>query len=295
MVPPAERLQLPRPDGFRLGTPVDYRLGTPVAVELARRELGKNSIVKVTHFPPDQQALADFSSGFGQLMPKYRTTGTGPESYVGDVRFRTDIPAAERLATERDGELKPHTAKSWGRERPRYFGLLMVDQGWTDQPQGMNGESMFVRAQDAVAEMAQRHPDTAEEDFRLLVSTPVEFTATHLPDPTTNMPILYFVEGNKLGMRYKENMRTVLTRLAPTLPDGERYVQAVERFDEALQTAPHIETPLQAGELVIMDNRIVAHARNPFVSQRPDSSGMDVPNPRHLYNIHMQPDHYESW
>lgn len=290
----AERLQLPKPDTFQMGEPVDYRLGTDVAVELAKRELGKNSIVKITHFPPDQQVLADFSSEFGTLMPKYRATGTGPEAFVGDVRFRTDIPAADRLATERDGELRPHTAKSWGLERPRYFGLLMVDQGWTDQPQGMNGESMFLRAQDAVVEMARQSPETVEEDFDLLTSTSVRFTATHLPDATAHMPILFPVEGKTLGLRYKENMRSVLTRLAPDLPNGESYVRAVERFDEALQTAPHIETPLQPGELVIMDNRVVAHARRPFVSQRPDESGIDMPNPRHLYNIHMQADRYES-
>lgn len=288
-----ERLSLPRPDRFQLGAPVDYRLGHETASELAKRALNGNHIVRVTHFPPTQQVLTDFSKAIGPLMPKYRATGDASEDYVGDVKFRPDISSKDRLATERDGELRPHTAKSWGLERPRYFGLLMVNPGWTDQQKGMNGESMFVRAQDAVVEMARRFPDTIEEDFRLLTTTPVSFTATHLPDDPAHMPILFPVDDNTLGMRYKENMKDVLTRLGLTLPNGDRYVEAVERFDEALQTAPHIDIPLQAGELVIMDNRVVAHARKPFVSERLDDTEEVYYNPRHLYNIHMMPEEYK--
>ncbi|OGK35798.1 hypothetical protein A3A93_03290 [Candidatus Roizmanbacteria bacterium RIFCSPLOWO2_01_FULL_38_12] len=292
---PIEQRQIPRPDEFRLGIPVDYSQGSLQASELARKALDKNHIVELTHFPHDQEVLASFCSGFGPLMPKYRATGTTPADYVGDVRFRSDIKLEDRLATEKDGELRPHTAKSWGLERPRYFALLMVNPGWTNQPAEMNGESRFVRAQDAVAEMGLQFPDTFKEDFQLLTSTPVRFTATHIQDETAHMPILFFVDGNgTLGLRYKENMLSVLTKLAPSIENGERYVEAVQRFDEALQTAPHIETLLQPGELIIMDNRVVAHARRTFVSTGTDDIGQVVINPRHLYNIHMQPDLYES-
>lgn len=292
--PIQELLSKPQPDVFQFGTPIDFGLGHEQAYELARTALDTNHIAKLINFPPSKRGLADFSSRFGSLMPKYRATGTAPGDYVGDVQFRPDIEAKERLATERDGELRPHTAKSWGLERPRYFALLMLDPGWTNQPAGNNGESLFVRAQDAVVEMSERFPDTADEDFQLLAETPVRFTATHIPDETAYMPILYAVEGGALGLRYKENMFSVLSRLSQSMPNGERYAQAVERFDQALQTAPHIETQLQPGELVVMDNRIVAHARRPFVPTGTSDIGYTVINPRHLYNIHMHPDIYAA-
>ncbi len=288
-----ERFSLFQVDTFKLGTSVDYRLGLPFSVEQAKKALNSNYIVKITNFPLDKTTLIEFASNFGQLIPKYRAIGETPDDYIGDVRIRTDIRPEDRLATERDGELHPHTAKSWGLQRPRYFGLLMICPGWTDQSPGMNGESRFVRVIDAVGEMQQRLPQTFEEDFHLLAITPVEFTATHIKDDVVRMPILFQVDKQGMfGLRYKENMRAVLTRLAPPTPEGGRYIQAVERFDGVLRTAAHIEVPLNAGDLIVLDNRIVAHARNPFVPERVDASGVAITNPRQLFNIHMQPDTY---
>lgn len=274
-------------------TIIDFHLNA--GPELVKKVVDTNFIVKVVNFPLDKTVFAEFSKNLGPLMPKYKTTGISPEDYIGDVKIRTDIRPEDRLATERDGELKPHTAKSWGRERPRYFGLLMVDSGWIDQPSGMNGESIFVRTNDAVDEMQRLYPETFEEDFLLLKNTPVEFTATHLKDQVARMPLLFPISKNgTLGLRYKENMRTVIERIAPPTQEGKRYIQAVDRFDKSLQTAPHIETQLNSGDLIILDNRTVAHARNTFLSERVDSNGKNITNPRHLYNIHMHPDTYDS-
>ncbi|MBI4130189.1 TauD/TfdA family dioxygenase [Candidatus Roizmanbacteria bacterium] len=215
-------------DEFRLGAPVDYRRGLGNTSELARRTVDRTGIVRVVNFPPDMRTLVEFCSTFGPLMPKYRATGTAPEDYIGDVRIRTDIPPEDRLATERDGELRPHTAKSWGLQRPRYFGILMINPGWTNQSFGMNGESRFVRAGDAVDELQRRFPQTADEDFHLLTTTPVEFMATHIRDDVARMAIVFPVDSiSTLGLRYKENMRDVLIRLAPPTLEGKRYVQAV--------------------------------------------------------------------
>ncbi len=280
---------------FGFGEPIEYGLGVGAASDLARQALAANYIVKITGFPTDARELADFSRAFGPLMPKYHATGDTPEDYVGDVRYRTDIAPDERLATERDGELRPHTAKSWALERPRYFGLLMVDPGWIDQPPGMNGESVFVRASDAVQEMGQRFSDSAEEDLHLLTATPVKFTATHIVDEVATMPLLFPIDGGTtLGIRYKENMLSVLRSMASMIPKGRRYIEAVERLDDALQTAPCIETPLQQGDLVVLGNRAVAHARRPFQAERTDGTGQIEYSPRNLYNIHIMPEEYQS-
>ncbi len=291
MTKPIELLQPIQPDRFQMGTPVDFRLGAPIAVELAKRTLQGNGIVQITDFPLDRQTLVDFSANFGTLMPKYKATGSSPQDYIGDVQIRPDIKPEDRLSTEGTSELHPHTAKSWSFDRPKYFGLLMIDGGWTNQPEGMNGESMFVRLGDILETMKLKYPETFAEDFELLTETQVTFTATHIQDQVDTAPIIYPLDTRgALGFRWKENMQQVIERMASSLPQGERYLQAINRFNAASQDAPHIETLLRPGELVLLDNRTVAHARRPFVSERTDASGNKIYNPRHLYNIHLNAD-----
>lgn len=159
----------------------------------------------------------------------------------------------------------------------------------------MNGESIFVLIEDAVAEMQRLYPKTFGEDFLLLKNTSVKFTATHIKDEVVRMPILFPInENGTLGLRYKENMRTVIERITPPTGEGKRYVQALDRLDKSLQEAPRIQVQLNSGDLIILDNRTVAHARNTFLSERIDSNGNIITSPRHLYNIHMRPDIYES-
>ena len=291
MTQPVDTLRPIQPDRFQMGTPVDFRLGAPIAVELTKRALQGNGIVQITNFPLDRQALVDFSASFGSLMPKYKATGSSPQDYIGDVQIRPDIKPEDRLSTEGTSELHPHTAKSWSLDRPKYFGLLMIDGGWTDQPEGMNGESMFVRLRDILETMKQAYPDTYVEDFNLLTGIQLTFTATHIQDQVDTAPIIYPLDTRgTLGFRWKENMQQVIERMAPSLPQGERYLQAINRFNTASQQTPHIETLLRPGELVLLDNRTVAHARRPFVSEITDPSGNVIYNPRHLYNIHLSAD-----
>lgn len=251
--------------------------------------LTKEYLVLVRNFPPDKNTFTSFSGRLGSLMPSYRAKGNNSaDNYVQEVRIRPDIPAEERLSTERDGELKPHTAKSWAVTRPELFGLLMINPGWREQPSGNNGESILVRWREVFLEMSERYPGSYEEDWALLKNTKIIFTATHLKDPSANEPLVIELGSSiDIGVRYKENMTSVIEKLIPTLPDGERYYQAILRFEEvARTTTARYEFPMETGDLYIVDNRRVGHARRSFESYRIGPDGQPVYNPRFALNIH---------
>lgn len=257
---------------------------------LVMEVLSKESLVLVRSFPPDKNAFTNFSRSLGPLMPNYRAKGgNSADDYIQEVRIRADIPPAERLSTERDGELKPHTAKSWGVSRPELFGLLMIDPGWRDQPQGNNGESILVRWKEVFLGMAERFPGSYQEDWAFLKDTKVTFTATHLKDPPATESLVTELDSPfDIGVRYKENMLSVIEKLISTLPNGERYYQAVARFEDvARTTAARFEFSMEPGDLYLVDNRRVGHARRPFESYRFGSDGQPVYNPRYLLNIHV--------
>lgn len=269
-------------------TSIEYKPGSTF-VDQIRQMLHHEWVVLVRKFPTDKDLLVDFSRSLGPLMPGYRAAGNSADDYVQEVRIKPDISPEDRLATERDGELKPHTAHSWGIVRPQAFGLLMIDPGWRNQPPGNNGESVLVRWRDIFLEMSERFPNTYEEDWMVLKSTNILFTAAHLPDPPANEPIIAELGSTfDIGVRYKENMLSVIEKLIPEIPNGETYYQAFSRFDQVVQTTvSRYEFPMESGDLYLVDNRRVGHARKPFESQRMSSETQPVYNPRLLLNIHI--------
>ena len=279
---------------FSLGRSIDYRLGLHLSSEEAKRIIDKNSIVKIINFPLDRRALADFGSTLGRLMPKHTDKANTIEDFIGIVRLRSDIEPEERFATQDNSELNPHTAHSWGIQRPRYFGLLMVNPGWRDETQGERGESMYVRLKDALEEMKKQFPETYEEDIQLLRYTKVEFFGKRKGANVSNMPILFPIDENgTLGFRYKENMLEDLEELTPFIPNGDRYFQAAQRFDKSLLSSSHI-IQLTQGDLIILDNRLIAHARKPFVAERIDNLDQISQSPRLLYSMHVHPDIFDK-
>ncbi len=262
----------------------------PEFITIVKEVIAQESLVLIKGFPIDKNAFVGFSKQIGSLMANYRAKGDGSaDDYIQEVRIRTDIPPEERLSTERDGEFKPHTAKSWGVSRPELFGLLMINPGWRDNLYGNNGESFLVRWRDVFLEMSERFPDNYHDDWEFLKGTDVIFTATHLPDPPANEPLVTELSSPfDIGVRYKENMVSVIEKLIPTFPNGERFHQAVVRFEEvAKTTAARFEFSMEPGDSYFVDNRRVGHARRPFESYRVDSAGQMKYNPRLLLNIHI--------
>lgn len=273
---------------FSLGEPIDYAQGIDNAVLQAEKELSMNEIVLIKNFPMSKDALAIFCSKFGILLSKDRGVVVTAEDAVGDVWINSNKDEKERLLTEGPLELKPHTAVSWRITRPKYFGLLMVDPGWRDEPPGNNGESNFIHLQDILGTMAQRNPESFENDYQLLRKIPVELRIKHRVDEIASSPLIFDLGELKIGFRYKGNTPELIRALIPELPQGEEYYSAFTHFTEAMYNpSKKIEIPLEAGNLILLDNRTVAHARKPFIEKRVDEKGQTIFNSRHLYNIHI--------
>lgn len=270
-----------------LGQQVDYRIGREHSCRRAREALACDHIVHIANFPTDGTTLVEFGSCFGTVRPRSSSLQSSIEDYVGVVRLRHDIEPEARLVTQDNAELRPHTAHSWGLERPRYFALLMVDPGWTDTDPGTHGESLFVAVTDALDTMARRWPDRYDDDLRLLTHTSVEFWGKLRLSAVSRQPLLFPVaERGPLGIRYREGMLDALSEVADTITDGERFLEAVNRLDQALMTAPRVELQLGSGDLIFLDNRLVTHARRPFVAR----SDGGLWNPRLVYSLHVYAD-----
>lgn len=266
---------------------IDYENGPEVVSEKAQAVLNQEHIVLVRNFPPSKDSLIAFCANFGSFLPPYGTRIENMEDMVGDVWVNADVEEQNRLLTEGNSELGPHTAHAWRVERPRYFGLLMIDPGWRDQDQGNNGESVFTHIDAVLSEMRKRYPDSFDKDFNLLRNTPVRLPISFMEDEIDNSPIIFDVDGQGLGLRYKGNTKELIEQSADQIPDGRTYYQALSRFYESAQNATErIEIPLDSGDFVLVDNRRVMHARRPFPFSRMGVAGQEI-NPRHLYNIHI--------
>lgn len=267
---------------------LEYGFGQEAVTKKVGAALKENHIVLIKNFPASKDRLTTFCANFGSFLPPYGTRIENIDDMVGDVWVNPNISTEERLLTEGNSELGPHTAHAWRVERPRFFGLLMIDPGWRDQEQGNNGESIFTHINDILAEIKIRFPESYSYDFRLLHTTSVELPVHHMEDEVANSPILFDIDNDKgIGVRYKGNTKELIAASIPLIPNGRAYYEALSRFYEvAEQTSQRIEIGLDAGDFVLLDNRRVMHARRTFPFSRTGPTGMEI-NPRYLYNIHI--------
>ncbi len=255
--------------------------------------LASESLATIAHFPSDAEALVAFARQLGAPMLRRGTAAAAASSFVGDVRWRPDIEAAQRLPTQTASELSFHTARSFEVVRPRYFAMLMVDPGWIDGRPGTNGESLLVRWRDVIAEYHERYPDTADQDLGVLRRTRIAYRPWYLRDEPSHEPLLRDegVDGD-VEMRYWEDLLATLPEALQTVTSGEdaeAFATVIGRFDAVLNSAHAvIEHQMQAGQLTLVDNRRVAHARRPFVPNRVRADGTVEHNPRRLLTVHIR-------
>lgn len=278
-----------------LGTPIDFALighDAKVAADRVELALSRNHIATVTNFPSTQEDLFYFAQFLGTPMLKHSSMGVGtqPSAFIGDVRLRPDIPAEKRLPTQKDVELTFHTAHAYSNNRPRYFAMLMADPGWRDQESGFNGESLLVRWKDVVTEYQNRYPITAETDLIRLMQTPISYAPWYAQRDVANSPIMSFLPEGDVELRYWESMFPIIEQLTNqgVIAEGDMYMDVLRRFDEITNSCGQIvEYPMQKGQLTIMDNRRVAHARRPFLPSKITPNGLVEYNPRQIYSIHI--------
>ncbi len=267
---------------------IEYEGNRQSSLEQVGAVLQTNHFALIRNFPLSKDTLAAFCRNFGPLLPAYGTRIEGEEDIVGDVWVNADLNEQERLLTEGNSELGPHTAHAWRIHRPRYFGLLMINPGWRDQEAGNNGESIFTHIDDILSEMKRVYPESFNLDFKLLHETPVELQIRHAEDEIDHSPLLFDIEDGGIGLRYKGNTLELIAEAIPTIPNGRAYHEALSRlYVTAQHTEARLEVSLEAGDFAFFDNRRIMHARNTFPFSRTGGNEVTEVNPRRLYNIHV--------
>jgi len=231
----------------------------------------------VRNFWPRTAAYMSFMSRFGTPLEYYGDdAGTHPE-HRAIWRVRYDERAWSRGEVHAaDGPLAVHSSQSLLDPRPRFFCMLMVDNGWQDQADGSNGESLIVSWAEALRVLRSNHP--AEfEDMRALLLDGVEF-----PDGTTR-PLAYELgkpmNDDDLGVRLNSKQLEHLQHSDP----GSPAAVAVERLCAAAQAAAH-RIRLRSRDLIIVDNDRWGHGRESVVGQRVGADGSVECNPRELWS-----------
>ncbi|MEL7059252.1 MAG: TauD/TfdA family dioxygenase [Acidobacteriota bacterium] len=273
----------------RIRTVLEYgSLPDDELASAAEEAVRRDAVVTILGFPGGAVALEQFVRRWGEPMRRGGSSAAPSTPWIGDVRFRPDIESAERLPTQTFRELEFHTARSFERVRPRLFAMLMVDPGWTDEPAGQNGESLLLRWKVAAEELRAAFPGSAEADLNRLTSTPVAYRPWYVQKEVAEEPLLRRLPDGDIECRYWQGTLETLREQQDEIPDGARFLSALERWDRIVQSGRGaIEYSMQAGQLTLLDNRRVAHARRPFRQAR-SSDGQTVANPRHMFTAHLR-------
>lgn len=257
-----------------------------------RQALATNHAALIQGFPADPEGYIDFLETLGNPVRNYGSAA-GNAAYslhpsINVVRCAAG-PGSGHRVQEQGGSLPPHTARAFSKTRPRYIAMLMINPGWP-APSGQAGESVIVRWNDVLRHMQQTSPDSYDEDYALLTGTPVTITATYVTDEWATTPLVFPLDdatnGAEKGARWSLALWDQLPgmQMQPGLRD--RYTAAARRFAQAADTPAVRSTyPLQAGEILILDNNRFGHGRLTFPRTRPDTRGANELSPRELWSV----------
>lgn len=247
--------------------------GETIPVVLAER-----GFVRVPEFPADSSKYLAFLSNFGQPLNYYGdASGAHPSaSSIWRVRYHPE-QAARREQHAIDGPLSLHSSQSLRNPRPPYFSMLMVDNGWQDNPGRANGASLFVRWSDALQRINSVVPDSYPGILGALQS------GVPYPDGVVR-PVVYQLRSARntfdLGVRLKSDL---LEYLQAQFPDHPATRAVLLLSEAALEVAGSVQ--LRSGDLVLLDNNRWGHGREPVVGRRQLSGGNAVSNPRELWSV----------
>lgn len=279
----------------------DYRTGPFGQVISATEEeltgqvingLAVRKAALIRDFPPDSHRYVEFLRTLGTPLDNY-DAGSGKAAYalhpnINVVRCAVGTAGGARVQ-EQGGPLPPHSARAFSAHRPRYIAMLMINPGWPGQP-GSAGESVIVRWADAFRHLREADPDAYDKDYALLSETPITITAAHVVDEWATTPLIYPLadaeDNADVGVRYS----LALWDKLPTMPMEEelrsRYRAAVTRLTTAASDpGVRFTYPMQAGDIVILDNNRYGHGRLTFTQARPGENGVTEVNPRELWSV----------
>jgi alpha-ketoglutarate-dependent taurine dioxygenase len=283
-IPVITRLELPAPYTWTGKRSVGQALD---AVGLALETFG---LAILRGFPAQPRALLDFARLFGTPEPRHFLAEPpsleDTMSWVTRVYYRTDLPdGQERPYTQGAARLELHTARAAAAEQPRLFMMLMADPGQPDDRPD-HGQSRFARLDDAIRALEASHG--AERCAQILSLLEDRAISTHEPYPDVPRldPILSRLPDGRRMMRYWEGIADHAAADAAQDPEGgDAMLRALLDFDEALN-ATAVETELERGDLVLLDNHRVAHGRRAFAAYVTLPDGTLTPSTRLIYNLH---------
>jgi alpha-ketoglutarate-dependent taurine dioxygenase len=246
------------------GEPIDYtERSSP------RRHVG-DQIYTSTEHPPDQQIFFHNENSYGHTWPKriffYCAVEpeAGGETPLADVRsVYSHVPAALRRTFEDHGVLYvrnfyEHLGLSW-RTAFQTEDREAVEQfcrGGGYEFEWVKGGLRTRRRAPAVC----RHPDTSEH---LWFNHAAFFHDTTLPADVRAALIAHYGEQALPNQTYFGDGSAIPEDAAETLRDAYRRSQ--------------IEFRWKAGDVLLLDNMLIAHARNPFRGPRKVLVSMTMP------------------
>jgi hypothetical protein len=242
--------------------------------------LRADGLVIVRGFPVDDAALVHFGRHFGELAPMVK------DGRMPSPQEPLDWVGTERYHKRTFGKvLGLHTAASTVAVTPQLHAMLMLHQGAeTADPTADNGQTALARVDDAVRKLyADLGPEQAEETLRLMTTTAIS-TEHQVDDAQRDEPVLYRGDDGSWQFRYWTYIVWLAQRAGLA---GER-LEALSAFDAALNS-PEVkfQVVLGAGDLIILNNKRVAHGRRPFPTEVVGDDGEKKISQRRVCKIHI--------
>jgi alpha-ketoglutarate-dependent taurine dioxygenase len=265
--------------------------GKPVGdvIAAAREVLDRHRVCLVRGFPTEPDRFLEFLRGFGTPLDNYSSRSEladdDPHPQINRVKYKPKGQYTRKSVHYQEGELRPHSARSWRTPRPAYFAMLMVDPGWRDTPEGERGESLVLHWRHLFTRLAERDGETFTRHFERLTGTPIRFAANNVREEYADLPLCYplsdAADAYDVGVRLKQDITQKLLDLKGDIEDFDGYAEAVEYLvanaaDHGMQAC----FPMDSGDLLIIDNNRVAHGRRKITGERDGAV-----NPRELWSV----------
>ncbi len=261
--------------------------------ELMRPQMQKYGVCLISGFPTETERYLELLEQFGEPLTNYSSLSDldkdDPSTKINMVRYKRKKSDGPKSVHYIDGELKPHSARSWRLQRPRYFAMLMVDPGWRDMEAGLRGESVILSWQYMFEQLAQLDSEVFETHFARLSSTPLRFEANNVKEDCSSSPLCYPLPDAAsrfdVGVRLKQDLQEKLPGLQAQFEDYEAYRASID-YLVAATVRPEFQArfPLNKSDLILIDNNRFAHGRCPITGER-EVDGRAINNPRELWSV----------
>ena len=261
----------------------------PDIVAAARTVLDRRHVCLVRGFPTDPEPFLEFLRGFGAPLDNYSSRSEladdDPHPQINRVKYKPKGQYVRKSVHYSEGELRPHSARSWRTPRPAYFAMLMVEPGWRDTPEGERGESLVLSWRNLFSLLAERDGEVFARHFERLVGTPIRFAANNVREEFADMPLCYplpdAADRYDVGVRLKQDLTQKLLDLKDEIPNFDGYQDAVEYLTaNAAEHSFQACFPMDAGDLLVIDNNRIAHGRRKIIGERDGTV-----NPRELWSV----------